>query len=137
MKWDLKDITKTRKYNNLNKERVHQYCIMAGIQAYSDVSLSTPVDTGRARYSWYCSVSAIDYTETPPGQWVLDPTRAAKAFASSKPGQSLFIANSTPYIEYLNQGSSRQAPARFVETTVERVQRNANRLLSKTLTVTG
>lgn len=32
---------------------------------------------------------------------------------------SVFISNNVPYIVYLNQGSSSQAPPGFVETAVE------------------
>lgn len=131
MKWDLKNKQKTKQFANVVKKRVTNYSVMAGIQAYSDVSVKTPVDTGRARYSWYCSINTIDYTTTPEGKWVFDPLRASKAFASAKPSDNLYIANSTPYIKSLNQGSSTQAPARFVEMTVEKVQRSARKLANE------
>ena len=38
--------------------------------------------------------------------------------SSSKPGQSIFISNFIDYLQYLNDGSSVQAPAGFVETSV-------------------
>jgi hypothetical protein len=48
---------------------------------------ATPIDTGLARRSWS--------VEKRPGVF--------------------YVRNSAPYIEYLNQGSSKQAPARFIE----------------------
>ena len=52
-----------------------------------DLKEATPVDTGKARESWVM--------------------RQEK--------QSVVIENTTEYIKYLNEGSSKQAPARFVE----------------------
>ena len=48
---------------------------------------ATPIDTGLARESW----------------------------STSKTLKGHDVKNSVEYIEYLNQGSSKQAPARFIE----------------------
>jgi HK97 gp10 family phage protein len=47
----------------------------------------TPVDTGHARDSWI----------------------------TREEGKSVIVENTTPYLKYLNEGSSKQAPAHFVE----------------------
>jgi len=54
-----------------------------------DLAAATPVDTGLARASW-------SSTETLPGVHN--------------------VTNTTDYIQYLNEGSSQQAPARFIES---------------------
>jgi len=54
-----------------------------------ELQLATPIDTGLAAASW-------EVSET------------IKAHQ---------ISNSVPYIQYLNQGTSKQAPAYFVERT--------------------
>ncbi len=52
-----------------------------------ELKVNTPVDTGFAQNSW-----------------------------SVTEGKNIFnIENSAPYIQYLNEGSSAQAPARFIE----------------------
>ena len=56
---------------------------------------ATPVDTGNARDSWF-----ITPTSPEPG----DPTDVRAV-----------IFNTTDYIDDLNAGTSRQAPARFIE----------------------
>jgi len=56
-----------------------------------DLRDATPVDTGRARDSWRVTQE------------------------SAKPS-SFSVTNSTEYIQYLNQGSSKQAPAHFIES---------------------
>ena len=53
----------------------------------ADVAKATPVDTGRAQAGW-----------------TVEKTKEGYA-----------VKNGLPYIEYLNQGSSKQAPAHFVE----------------------
>lgn len=56
---------------------------------FQDLINVTPIDTGLAKASW--SIKSKD--------------------------KSIDITNSTDYIQYLNEGSSKQAPARFIETT--------------------
>ena len=45
------------------------------------------------------------------------------------PDKVIYITNRVPYIEDLNDGSSRQAPARFVELAAGRVQRGLKALV--------
>jgi hypothetical protein len=54
-----------------------------------ELVLKTPIDTGLARASWKTN-------ETNTG---------------------INVENSVEYIQYLNEGSSKQAPARFIEAT--------------------
>jgi hypothetical protein len=55
----------------------------------NELKAATPVDTGNARASW--TVTEVD--------------------------RVFFVKNSAPYIQYLNMGTSKQAPAYFVEAT--------------------
>jgi len=52
-----------------------------------ELKARTPIDTGNARNSW----------------------------SSYETGNGVNVENSAEYIQYLNNGSSKQAPARFVE----------------------
>lgn len=61
---------------------------------------ATPVDTGTARDSWFVSA-------TVPANFT------GEVMAE--------IFNTTDYIDELNAGTSRQAPARFIETEVLRL----------------
>lgn len=58
----------------------------------SDLVSSTPIDTGEARASWSKQLS----------------------------GQTYKLFNRAEYIQYLNAGSSMQAPAFFIESTALR-----------------
>lgn len=106
---------------------------------YSNVKASppnggTPVDTGFARANWVPHIGrersdASGYL--PKGSTREDRERFAKdAEATSEAGAAaiatgykiemgpIFISNNVPYIGMLNFGSSRQAPAGFVERAI-------------------
>lgn len=59
------------------------------VNLVTELSRKTPVDTGRARDSWNLELN----------------------------GDTSRIINDVPYIDRLNAGSSKQAPAHFVEST--------------------
>lgn len=94
------------------------------------VVLSTPVDTGRARSNWRVGVGSPERgTIEPyaPGNrlGVGETANASAALAQAKgaiptrrQGQDIYISNNLDYIEPLNEGSSAQAPAQFVEEAV-------------------
>ena len=79
----------------------------------------TPVDTGRARANWLVSLGT-PRTETVEVGGRPDPGRVV---APRVPQQAIFIANNLPYIRRLNEGSSTQAPASFVEMAVAEGER--------------
>lgn len=93
------------------------------------VVMGTPVDTGRARSNWITSLgSARRDTLSPyaPGEGGSTGSANAQAamdqceavVAHYQHGNEIHIANSLPYIGKLNEGSSAQAPANFVEESV-------------------
>lgn len=89
---------------------------------------STPVDTGRARSNWVVgtgpSTRAIDaYAPgeggSTAGENAQAALRQARAFLDSTDATTIYISNDLDYIEYLNQGTSAQAPAGFIEEAVQ------------------
>jgi hypothetical protein len=105
-----------------------------------DLSITTPVDQGTAVSNWQVSLDTPNLAPIPAfnpsargrvrkGVWehsgIPEVTRnnnASEMLAagndminSKQPGQPLFISNALPYISELNQGSSEQAPAGFVD----------------------
>lgn len=93
MKFEMKlkgieaELDRVRKQINSTKLRVvDQKCK----QMLDELVEATPVDTGKARDSW-----GITHT--------------------GNPDRPVVISNEVPYIEHLNEGSSKQAPAHFVE----------------------
>jgi hypothetical protein len=80
--------------------------------------MSTPVDTGQARSNWNVSTGA-------PQEQIVEPVSAGAAIARGaavingrRSEETIFITNNVPYIGRLNEGSSAQAPAMFVEGAI-------------------
>ena len=95
------------------------------------VVLATPVDTGRARANWLVSVDRLlDNTIEPyaPGkdgntggqnaQAAIDQGQEAVAMYQET-SKSIHITNNLEYIGALNNGSSAQAPANFVQQAID------------------
>lgn len=86
-------------------------------QALAELKRTTPVDTGRARNSWIVTQSPAEFKAS------LDPTGGGVSISlANEPSkdriEQLYITNGVDYIDKLNAGSSKQAPARFVESSV-------------------
>lgn len=88
----------------------------------------TPVDTGWARANWVPSIGR----RNPPGD-ISDPRPAEVAAAKTEQAGGVAsllgyrlqlgqvrVSNNVPYIERLNDGSSEQAPAGFVQLAIKK-----------------
>lgn len=80
------------------------------LQAFADVKLMTPVDTGQARNSWY-----IGYTERYFDGEVGSTSNISILSPKDKP-QEIIVTNGVTYIQFLNNGHSQQAPMKFIES---------------------
>lgn len=87
---------------------------------------STPVATGWARANWIPSIAVPDSAPKTnrPTPGIVSGAAAQQAaglasMASYRFGEVAFIVNNVPYIRKLNSGSSSQAPAGFVDRSVE------------------
>jgi hypothetical protein len=100
--------------------------------AHYEVVSSTPVDTGLARSNWIVSagtpVSLVIPPYSPGSR--LGVAESQNAAAAISAGQEVidgtspnvttyYVQNNVPYIGELNAGSSKQAPALFVEKGVQ------------------
>lgn len=85
----------------------------------AELVATTPVDTGRARSNWLPSLNVPDTRRVEPGQKPdIGPTLGAY-----KVTDTILISNNLPYINRLNEGSSKQAPAGFVQAAIQRAKR--------------
>ncbi len=95
-----------------------------GFQVLNGVVLGTPVDTGEARGAWQVTLSERAERDTPEGrsagQAISEGTATIKK-VTGKNIPTVTISNSKPYIERLNDGSSLQAPKKFIEMVIQRV----------------
>lgn len=87
------------------------------------VVFATPVDTGRARSNWIPSLNTPDTRTVEPGQ----KPDAEAAISAYKLADTIYISNSLPYIQRLNEGHSKQAPAGFVDIAVRTGVATVNR----------
>jgi hypothetical protein len=117
----------------ITRRNVAKVMQIATVEFYRQVIISTPVDTGRARHGWNITIQSPSLTVPPEGQYSIPNINehGLDTIVSVSPEQIIYITNRVPYIEDLNKGSSRQAPARFVELAAERVQRGISALVRK------
>jgi len=103
------------------EEEVNELKRKAALQILASVTLATPVDTGRARGNWTVSIGAPDSSasETKDRSGGATIAKGSTVASRALPNETIFITNNLPYIVSLNDGSSRQAPAKFVERAVQ------------------
>lgn len=91
---------------------------------YTQLTTETPIDTGRAKGNWSMSRNA-------PSTGVNDISSPAEANSENRTqaasikielGDVVWFSNNVSYIRRLNEGSSKQAPAGFVERAVKIAQ---------------
>lgn len=117
-----------QRVGELDKE-ANQLAIRTAETIVGDLVQVTPVDTSQALSNWQVGIgSPVDSSISPyfPGEHgstqsassaaALDAARAL--LRTKKPGQTIYISNVLRYIGRLNEGSSSQAPAGFVERAV-------------------
>jgi hypothetical protein len=96
------------------------------LETDSRLKLQSPVDTGRFRASWQIGENAADSTPVPEGSYgagVTPPKGDSYQAGQEKLGNYYSIHNNLPYAESLAQGSSKQAPAGWVDRTAREMQR--------------
>lgn len=94
------------------------------LSLFTAVIKDTPVDTGRARGEWQTTVQApasgqngrFDQGGSGPIAEVVSKTPAGA-------GGETFMTNNLPYIERLENGYSKQAPAGMVRKNIARIAR--------------
>jgi hypothetical protein len=87
---------------------------------------TTPHDTGQARRNWQVAVRAarpinkpLEETDYDGDRTVAEGTAIIRS-TTRAPGQAIFISNSLPYIQRLNEGwSQQQATPGFVERAMQ------------------
>lgn len=105
------------------------HAVKTALTIVGDLAYKTPVDTSQALSNWDVTLESPATAKHGPHF----PGKAGSTYKASaaetidkakavlknkKPGQSIFIANNQPYIGRLNEGSSTQTPAGFIERAV-------------------
>ena len=107
------------------KDKAELLVRLTTAQLFNLVVDKSPVDTGRFRGNWNPSIGSPDFSTSE----ITDPSGGAtksriNAVVSSYTlnGQSVFLTNSLPYAERLENGWSKQAPNGMVRLSVMEVQ---------------
>tara|TARA_R110000803_G_C11836017_1_gene303955 strand:- start:174 stop:545 length:372 start_codon:yes stop_codon:yes gene_type:complete len=114
------DLSKFAKTVNLDIETVVR---KVAFDIYKGVTQKTPVDTGRAKANWNIGYGNANYTitENTTFRAIAPPKGAGK--------RTIYITNSLPYINALENGSSKQAPSGMVNLTMQDVQRSIRNVI--------
>lgn len=96
------------------------------LELFNGLTEKTPVDTGRARANWQVDIGAPAFTEkrirgasTAPGRVLPFPAGMKSKIDGT---ETVWITNTLPYIRFLEEGSSLQAPNGMLALTVAQVQ---------------
>ena len=95
------------------------------IELFSRVIEKSPVDTGRFRANWNCSIGSPDLSTSestdPSGRSAI--SKATSTVVSyTLNDQSVFLTNNLPYADRLENGWSKQAPNGMVRLSVMEIQ---------------
>jgi hypothetical protein len=117
------------KWGDQVPRKVGQIQRAISFEVFKNVITGTPVDTGRARASWFINVASPIRAVAPERPAGTAAAAAAEAeslgrFAEVVPDrvtglETIYITNNLPYIVRLAEGTSHQAPKGWVEQAVQ------------------
>lgn len=88
-------------------------------ELHQGVTLKTPVDTGRARANWNVGINDVArFSHMAPFDVSETLRNAERVLRKLAIGDVIYISNNVDYIEFLEEGSSDQAPNGMVATTL-------------------
>jgi hypothetical protein len=94
----------------------------AVLETDSLLKQASPVDTGRFRASWQVGENAAPGGIAPPGSYPAVAPLSRIGYGEEKIGNVYSVHNNLPYAEPLANGSSKQAPAGWVQGAAKDVQ---------------
>lgn len=94
-----------------------------------DLVNKTPVDKGRARSNWFASINTPSTEQTDSTTPQTDSN--VSIYDQFTLGRKIFITNNLPYIVPLNNGTSQQAPAAFVDDAVAKQVRRMKEIFKQ------
>lgn len=94
-------------------------CLRLALDIDSRLVLATPVKDGRARSNWLASIGSPRRDQVEIRSTEETIAEAVGVVDKAPQFPLIYISNNLPYIQRLNEGSSKQAPAAFVETAID------------------
>lgn len=115
--------TRIRSIGTAVPENVDKLVRTVALAVDTTVVMATPVDTGRARSNWIAELGSPSTSTIEPladgAAATARSIEAARAVIDTyKGGTDIHLTNNLSYIGALNDGTSAQAPAGFVQTAI-------------------
>jgi hypothetical protein len=95
---------------------------VAVLETDARLKAASPVDTGRFRVSWQVGENAAPGGEKPPGTYTGTPPLDRIGYSREQLGNVYSVHNNLPYAEPLANGSSKKAPAGWVQGVAKDIQ---------------
>jgi len=102
--------------------KLEQLLRVAVLETDSRVKQASPVDTGRFRVSWQVGENSASGEGAPPGTYSGTPPLARTNYQQETLGNVYSVHNNLPYAEPLANGSSKQAPAGWIQVIAKDMQ---------------
>lgn len=129
---------------NRIKERISRVMRAAAFDATRQLLMQNPVDTGYSRANWRIALNDPDITVSVPpdylqrrgGAWWRGiktkgwyPQQTPTVPPDVKIDDVIYVTNSVGYVRYLEEGSSKQAPAHFIKGIAQAVSARMGRYI--------
>lgn len=117
---DLTSIKDAKRIGVIVQEAVEKKRREIGLTLYQQLAVISPVDTGRLRLGWMPSLNIpSDYLPEEGKHSFPDIAgRSMSAWGNSTFEDVFYVVNNVPYAVYVNNGTVKLAPRRFVERTI-------------------
>lgn len=103
--------------------KLEEVCQRVALDALTRIVQRTPVKTGRARSSWNLTVREASDDVPDDFDFQNDAIQRAQGIAAQIDGkEQIFIVSNLPYIERLENGWSKQAPAGMVRLSIAEIE---------------
>lgn len=106
-------------------EQMEKLLRSAVLETDRKIKEESPVDTGRFRLGWAIGENAAPYQGPPPGDYrgqSTPPLAVNYELGQERLGNVYSVHNNLPYAEPLANGSSKQAPAGWVQGVAKDIQ---------------
>lgn len=107
---------------NYAEQQMEKLLRVAVLETDSRIKQASPVDTGRFRVSWQVGENAAPGGQKPEGTYTGTPQIERIGYQQEKLGNIYSVHNNLPYAEPLANGSSKQAPAGWVQGIAKDIQ---------------
>ena len=95
---------------------------VAVLETDARLKAASPVDTGRFRASWQVGENAAPGGQAGPGTYDSTPPLSRISYQQERVGNVYSVHNNLPYAEPLANGSSKKAPAGWVQGVAKDIQ---------------